>query len=139
MDKVYLLVPVWHFTKDDHPDNDIPPYFIKAFSSKKEIADYLDSNDIEHEMSEVKDNEFAERVERYHLEGEERNKTLSRMFAYNHITLWVITVNPTDKENRIGIMERKWNSKIKKYDGWHYVSYFGGKVWKDQLLFGIYR
>ena len=140
-DKTYILLPTWGFmvNADTSNDYDIPPYFVKAFSSKKEIADYLSSHDIEHEMRETKDKSIADSVERRHLQGEERTKALARMFAYDHITFWVITINPVDKENRIGIMSRKWNRKKQKSEGWRYVSYFGGKVWKDQLLFGVYR
>ena len=136
MDKVLLLIPVWDFTKNDKPDNDIPPYFMKAFSSKKEIAEYLTANDIEKEMRDVKNTFLGEWAERT---GEDPKETLKKMMSYDRITFWVITVNPVGKENRIGIMERKWNRNTHHFDGWHYVSYFGGKVWKDNLLFGIYR
>lgn len=134
----YLLMPQWRFEHNGEPDFDIPPYFLKLFSSKKEIEEYLSSNNLEMELNHVKDKAFADRVEFLHLTGEERTKELAKMFNYSRVTFWVIGINPVGKGNRIGLMERCYGKKGKKRK-WKYVSYFGGKVWKDQLMFGIYR
>jgi hypothetical protein len=135
----YLLLPQWHFDdKDGHPDFDIPLHFVKTFSSKKEIADYLNENDIKKELNRVKDEAFVERVNFLHLTGEERTNLLTRMFAYSDVILWVLSINPVGKDNRLGMMTRTMDKKQNKLV-WKYVSYFGGKVWKDQLLFGVYR
>lgn len=133
----YILLPQWKFKTEGHFDFDIPPYFIKIFSHKKEIEDYLNSNDVRGELMKIKDNEIAERVDRYNPTGEERTKALARMFAYHDITFWVIGVNPQGKENRIGIMQQEHDKNSNSLK-WKYRSYFGGKVWKHQLLFGIY-
>ena len=130
----YLLIPEWHF---EH-DSDIPPYFMKLFSSKKEIEDYLNNNDIRKELVEIKNKATAERIKRLNLQGEERIKEMARAFTYSDITFWVIAINPIDKENRIGLMQHDLDRKKDKLT-WKYASYFGGKVWKDDLLFGQYR
>ena len=62
---------------------------------------------------------------------------MRKMLSYD-LTFWVIGVNPVGKENRIGIVQQEYNDKEKRLK-WKYRSYFGGKVWKDSLLFGIYR
>ena len=134
----YMLLPQWRFEHNGEPDFDIPPYFIKMFSTKKEIEDYLNSNDLEMELSRIRTKDIAERAERLHLTGEERTKELAKMFNFSRITFWVIGINPLGKENRIGIMQRCYDKKV-GYRKWKYLSYFGGKVWKDSLLFGVYR
>ena len=136
-DTKYLLLPQWILNdRDGEQDFDIPPYFMKLFDSKKDIVDYLENNDIRRELNQIKDQAFCDWVDRRGLTGQERQETLLRMFAYSDIIFWVIGINPVGKGNRIGMMQRRYEENKPK---WKYVSYFGGKVWKDQLLFGVYR
>lgn len=132
----YLLFPQWSFTNGDQLDFDVPPYFMKLFSSKKEIADYLTNNDVKKELRQVKNDAFVKMYK--NLPQEEQHKALINAFKDYNITFWVITINPLGKENRIGMMYQHLDRKDKKWV-WKYASYFGGKVWKDQLMFGIYR
>jgi hypothetical protein len=133
----YLLIPTWRFYNGDILDFDIPPYFMKMFSTKKEIENYMNSNDISRELREIKDKELYEKIERNNLTGDEKIKAMAHSLDYD-LSFWVIGVNSIGKENRIGIMQHEYDRE-KKCLIWKYRSYFGGKVWKDQLLFGIYR
>lgn len=131
----YILIPAWRFKVDDAHECDIPPYFVKSFSTKKEIEDYLNSNDIERELTFIKDDSLMENAKR--SGNNNPTEVMRKMLSYD-LTFWVIGVNPVGKENRIGIVQQEYNDK-EKHLKWKYRSYFGGKLWKDSLLFGIYR
>ena len=131
----YILIPAWRFKVDDVHECDIPPYFVKSFSTKKEIEDYLNSNDITRELTFIKDDSLMENAKR--SGNNNPTEVMRKMLSYD-LTFWVIGVNPVGKENRIGIVQQEYNDK-EKHLKWKYRSYFGGKVWKDSLLFGIYR
>ena len=133
----YMLLPVWRFYNGDDIDFDIPPYFIKLFSSKKEIEEYLATNDPTSELNKIKDEELFEKIRRNNITGEERIKMLAKALSYK-LSFWVIGINPVGKENRIAIVQHEYDHK-KKCLVWKCRSYFGGKVWKDNLLMGVYR
>ena len=133
----YMLLPVWRFNNGDDIDFDIPPYFIKLFSSKKEIEGYMTTNDPTRELNKIKDEELFEKIRRNNITGDERIKMLAKALSYK-LSFWVIGINPVGKENRIAIVQQEYDHK-KKCLVWKCRSYFGGKVWKDNLLMGIYR
>ena len=133
----YMLLPVWRFHNGDDVDFDIPPYFIKLFSSKKEIEEYMTTNDPTRELMKIKDDEFYDKIQRNNITGDDRIKMLSKALSYK-LSFWVIGINPVGKENRIAIVQQEYDRK-KKCLVWKCRSYFGGKVWKDNLLMGIYR
>ena len=133
----YMLLPVWRFYNGDDIDFDIPPYFIKLFSSKKEIEEYMTTNDPTHELMKIKDDEFFDKIQRNNITGDDRIKMLAKALSYK-LSFWVIGINPVGKENRIAIVQQEYDHK-KKCLAWKCRSYFGGKVWKDNLLMGIYR
>ena len=133
----YMLLPVWRFYNGDDVDFDIPPYFIKLFSSKKEIEEYMTTNDPTRELMKIKDNEFYDKIQRNNITGDYKIKMLAKSFSYR-LSFWVIGINPVGKENRIAIVQQEYDHKNKCLV-WKCRSYFGGKVWKDNLLMGIYR
>lgn len=133
----YMLLPVWRFYNGDDIDFDIPPYFIKLFSSKKDIEEYMATNDPTRELNKIKDEELFEKIRRNNITGDERIKMLAKALSYK-LSFWVIGINPVGKENRIAIVQQEYDCKNKCLV-WKCRSYFGGKVWKDNLLMGIYR
>lgn len=137
----YLLLPTWKIHLRDKDDkisdlkHDIPPYFIKLFDSKKEIEEYLNSNNIQQQLHKIMCDKLFDK-DKCKTE-EDAKKQLKRSFDYHDITFWVIGINPLEKENRRGIMQHEYDNKTKSLK-WKYRPFFGGKVWKDELLFGVY-
>lgn len=121
----YILIPTWSIIKSvcdkSYVKHDIPTFFIKLFNTKKEIEKYLDTNDLESELHKI----MLDSV----LKNGDKDE-LKRTFEYRRITFWVVGVNPVGKENRIGVMEKIEEKK------WKYIPMMGGKVWKNDLLFG---
>jgi len=149
--KTYILIPTWRI--EDYSSEtptwkdqnwDIPPYFMKIFNSKKEIEKYLNTYNsyknleeagktIDAKLYKIMCDKLSDKYK------DDFKKYFKNTSKYHEITWWVITCDDDpSKENRIGIME-KWYDSKKKYSHWRYCTYFGGKVWKDSLLFhGFY-
>ena len=147
--KTYILIPVWKY-EDFSSDNkkewkqwwDIPHYFMKIFHSKKEIENYLNKlnnspnlkemdKTLHSKLHTIMSNEVFEKYKN------DTNTALKITFNYKDIQWVVITCNDdVSKENRIGIMQKCYDKKTDKYK-WKYISYFGGKVWRDDLLFRL--
>ena len=143
--KTYILIPVWLYKDFSADDNkqwkhwwDIPHYFMKVFHSKKAIEDYLNKfNDQFDLLRDSLHSKLHSIMQRKLLEGfnGDVEKALKTMMNYVDLQWFVVTCDDDfSKENRFGLMQ--WSSD-KKSNGykWKYVSYFGGRVWNDELLF----
>lgn len=146
--KTYIFIPSWRY-EDFQSENesewkqwwDIPTYFVKVFTSKKAIENYLNKYNYKKDLTgqeKTLDTKLhsimVEQVfERFKNEADHK-KGLRTSFNYKRIEWFVITCDgDPSKENRLGIMQRCRN-KDGEYK-WKYVSMFGGKVWRDDLLF----
>lgn len=145
--KTYILIPTWRI-EDYSSENptwkdqqyDIPHYFMKIFHSKKDIEKYLNEynnykdlkeaeNTIESKLHKIMIDKISDKYK------DDFKKYWKHTNLYRDITWWVITCDDDpSKENRIGIMENVYDSE-KDCLHWKYCSYFGGKVWKESLLF----
>ena len=145
--KTYILLPTWSIdepSKDDRKTrthrNDIPVPFIKTFRSKKAVEKYLNDFDypdgIEVYLYKLMlDSVYGKVRKDNYTEQEAADKTRS----YRRITFWVVVCDEDPKKpNRIGIVQSSYDVKTGK-SSYKYGSYFGGKVWKNTLLFrGFY-
>ena len=149
--KTYILIPTWRIEdySSENPSwkdqqHDIPHYFMKIFHSKKDIEKYLDEYNNYKNLKEA-ENTIESKLYKIMIDkiSDEYKDDFKKYFKatgkYHNITWWVITCDDDlSKENRIGIMEKMYDSK-KDCSHWKYCTYFGGKVWKDSLLFhGFY-
>ena len=145
--KTYILIPTWRI-EDYSSENptwkdqsyDIPTSFMKIFHSKKDIEKYLNEYNNYKDLKEA-ENTIEAKLHKIMLDklSEKYKDNFEKYYKhtnlYHDITWWVITCDDDiSKENRIGIMQRMYNSK-KDHSYWKYCTYFGGKVWKESLLF----
>ena len=145
--KNYILIPIWRIEdySSENPSwkdqqSDIPTYFMKIFHSKKDIENYLNKynsyNDLKEAENTIESKLYNLMIDKLSDKYKDDFKSYFKNTSkYRHITWWVITCDDDpSKENRVGIMSKVYDSK-KDCMHWKYCTYFGGRVWKDSLLF----
>ena len=143
--KIYILIPAWQyddFTSSNENEHkqwwDIPHYFMKIFHSKKDIEKYLnETNDPNNEYDKTLNCKLHSiMVRRLFEKHKNDSKTaLKATLKYRDVNWFVVTCDDdVSKENRIGLMQKCHDKKSNTFK-WKYVSFFGGKVWRDDLLF----
>ena len=146
--KTYILIPSWCYEDFSSKNEaewkqwwDIPTYFVNVFTSKKAIEEYLNKYNYAKDVhgcdktlnSKLHSTMIARVFEKFKNDHNDE-KALRTSFNYKRVEWFVITCDEDpSKENRLGIMQRCRN-KDGEYK-WKYVSMFGGKVWRDDLLF----